>query len=130
MDRLRISVAVPLEPAWVGDLLGLWATSDLAAERGRLGFGSVSPMFARMGEAESVDTDQSYSSAEVAALVAAVDRLQAEQPAEWLAVQRRFRPWTKVGSASPDVLETVAASQVLRDACARLAAWVDEAMEG
>jgi len=111
-----------LKPEWISDLLGIWVSSDIRAGVDRLGYPRVSPMFGMLGEAESTDTEGSYSSAEVIALKLAVDRLHAEHPDEWRSVMRAFKPWTRAGLDAP------ADGPALERAARRLAAWVDEAV--
>lgn len=111
-------------PAWVDDLLGVWAGGERASATSQLGWARVSPMFARLGEAEEADADASYSPAEVRAIHAAVERLQHEQPAEWRALLYRFKPWT----IRPLDLEP--APELVPSACRRLATWVDELVDG
>lgn len=118
-----MAIGLGIDPPWVEDLLGVWAADDLRAATRRLGFASVSPMFAR-GVSEAEDEDGSYSGAEVAALKAAVERLRREHEEEWRAVQRAFRPWTRHAIDGGDDLALV------QRAATRLAAWVDEAVDG
>ena len=109
---------------WIEDLLGLWAVGDIGGESRRLGFGAVSPMFERLGTTAEVDSDGSYSTAEVAALRTAVDRLAAEHPAEMDAVLYRFKPWTIAARGLQ------AQPELFQQAAQRLADWVDEAVDG
>jgi len=119
---LRKFERLGLEPAWVEDLLGIWSGSDMRTETSRLGFSPVSPMFERMGESESVDTDAGYSSLEVAAVKAATERLQREHPDEWTAIQRAFRPWVRHEIEGGDD------QAVLKTAAWRVAEWIDQAL--
>lgn len=112
-----------LDPAWVEDLLNLWAASDAAVTRSRLGWPQESPMFRRLGVVSSDVDDDTYSTAEVLAMRAAVERLQADNPVAWEALLGSFKPWTGL-PATPDTLALV------RAVSPTLAAWVDEILEG
>ncbi len=112
-----------LHPSWVEDLLNLWAASDAAVARSRLGWPQESPMFRQLGVVASDTDDDTYSTAEVLAMRAAVERLQAEMPSAWEALLGSFKPWTGM-PATPDTLAAV------RSISPTLAAWVDEILEG
>lgn len=87
---------IRLQPDWVGELLGHWASKDWAEARQDLGFPRVSPMFARaMGSSLDAEDVVGYSVAEVRAVVAAVDWLQERHPEHWRALSREFRAWTR-----------------------------------
>lgn len=111
-----------LEPRWVEDVLGLWAVQSIAKATEPLGHSNVSPMFKRCAVAWQSEDVEGYSSAEMAAMGAAVDRLLEEHPDEWAAIQRAFKPWTRAGIDGNDN------RALLLQAGQRLAAWVDQAM--
>lgn len=115
---------IGLEPVWVEDLLGLWAGASLRQASEALGFSAVSPMFRRCASDAEAEDVQGYSSAELRALSAAVERLRLEYPLEWAAIQRGFKPWTRSGIDGTDDVG------LLKRAGARLAGWVDAAVGG
>jgi hypothetical protein len=125
MQKVTFS-RIGLEPTWVEDLLGLWSSSDLERTTAHLGFPSVSPMFGRLGVADEVDSDGSYSHAEVKCLRDQLERMLHEHPDEWAAIQRAFRPWTRHAiEGGPADGE----HEVLLRAAKRLSEWVDAALE-
>ena len=109
-------------PSWAGDLVRLWVVGETAAESGRLGWSSVSPMFKRLGEA-APETDGSYSGTEVAAMAVAIDRLSLTHPLEFAALQARYRP--RVASQ----LGLKPNEELLNAALARLAQMVDDLVD-
>lgn len=110
-------------PSWVEGLVGVWAVGETAQESGRLGWPTVSPMFGQMGESEP-GRDDSYSALEVASIAVAIDRLAILHPAEYEALQARFRPRLArtMGLAAPN-------QETLSAGLTRLAKWVDELVE-
>jgi hypothetical protein len=106
-------------PDWIRDLLGLHLTADLRSETAKMGFGSVSPMFANAAFDSNDESDLSYSSAELVAMREAMERLKDERPVEWAELQRYVRPRSALGLVDKALVDR---------AYLRLAAWVDEAM--
>ena len=87
---------IRLQPDWVGELVSMWAARDWADAHGDLGYPTVSPMFARaVGNVTEWEDPTGYSSAELRAVVAAVDWLQTNHPEHWRALSREFRTWTR-----------------------------------
>ena len=87
---------IRLHPEWVGELVSQWAARDWADAQQDLGFPTVSPMFAKaMGYSAETEDVSGYSRAELRAMAAAIDWLQANHPEHWRALSREFRPWTR-----------------------------------
>lgn len=96
-----------LEPAWVEDLLGIWAASD--ATGGARGLSGASPMFRLWGVVSDShdDTDDGYSSAELAALRLELEWLQVQHEPMWLAIVATFKPW-RAGPPADDETKRLA----------------------
>lgn len=87
---------IRIEPDWVGELLGQWASKDWSDARDDLGFPAVSPMFSKaVGTSFELEDVTGYSSAELRAVAAAVDWLQLRHPDHWRALSREFRTWSR-----------------------------------
>lgn len=113
-----------LEPPWIGELLVMWAARDWADAQRELGYPSVSPMFSRaVGSSASEDVTE-FSSAEMRAIVAAVEWLQCEHPQHWRALSREYRSWTRATLQAGDDDE-----RLVIEAGALLAARVDALLE-
>lgn len=116
-----MSQRLGLEPAWVEDLLSIWADADVGAVTRGLDHAGACPMFQLWGVVDDgVEADSGYGSHEVAATRAAVDRLRQEQPHLFEAVLASFKPWAGI------VADADTAARA-REAATLLAAWIDEA---
>lgn len=112
-------------PDWVRDLLGLWAERDWHDAQMPLGLPTVSPMFARgMGISSDSEDVGGYSSAEVRAMAAAVERLRETYPDHWRALSRAIRPWTR-----RDLAKTDEDAQLVAQAMKLLEKYVDDAFD-
>lgn len=90
-------------PAWVDELLRVWAGGDWGQAKRDLGYPSVSPMFRGVADAAEEVEVTGYSPLEVRAVQAAVDWLHLVHEAHWRALTRHWRPWLRDSLAeSPD----------------------------
>lgn len=113
---------IGIQPDWVEDLLGIWAAADATGASGR-GHDGACPMFRLWGVVDDSrdDAEDSYSSAEVVAMRAAIERLQVERVDHYMAVLAAFKPWTGLEADSRT-------AELARQAGAMLAEWVDQAL--
>lgn len=81
-------------PAWILDLLGIWASNERQDRMKGLGWDTVSPMFARAGVDFERVSDGSYGSTEVVALRAAIEEMAKESPEAC----KLITDWAKSGS--------------------------------
>jgi len=87
---------IRLQPEWIGELVSMWAAKDWAEAQMELGFPAVSPMFSKaVGNVAESEDVEGYSSAELRAVVAAVDWLQLVHAEHYRALSREFRQWTR-----------------------------------
>lgn len=117
------SLTLGITPTWIEDLLGLWAASDTHCETRKLGWDGATTMFQLWGVVDSSsESDGSYSSAEVAALRAAVERLSTERPDMYEAVLASFKPWTGLVADARTHALVIEAGPII-------ARWVDEIVD-
>lgn len=115
---------IRLEPDWIGELVSMWAAKDWSDAQGDLGFPTVSPMFAKaVGIVTEAEDVTGYSSAELRAVVAAVDWLQVRHPEHWRALSREFRTWTRRTLERKD-----GDDQLVLEAGALLAKYIDDVL--
>lgn len=115
-----------LEPAWIGELVGICAADDWAEVEQRLGHAAVSPMFRRLlpDLAES-DESTGYSSAEVLACKAGIEWLMHAHPAEFQALSWEFHRWRRKTMARHEKHE-----ELVQSAARLLADYVDRVCAG
>jgi hypothetical protein len=106
-------------PAWVADMLGLWAAQDRSGAE--LALPPISRPWAQLlGEpAQTADTD-GYSPAELEALDQALEWLREAHPAHYQAINLIARPYLCTGSRPP--------ARITREAVEILAVQIDERM--
>jgi hypothetical protein len=87
---------IRLKPDWIGELVSICAADDWADAQHRLDYPDVSPMFRRLlPEMAEADDVGGYSSAEVRACRAALERLSQQHPDEYAALTWEFQTWKR-----------------------------------
>ena len=106
-----------IQPSWVGELLMEWRRGDWAPVEMRH---RTTASFVRDHESDDV-TQSGYSSAELGAMYAAVEWLQAQHPEHWRVLNRTLRP-----GAMSQIPERPGDHQLLAQVGELLARHIDE----